>query len=64
MTNLQPVTSSDLIIPPHDLAGTLSLPKTSLGLILFPWQRLKPSQPSQHGRRDSFEQSRLRHPSV
>ena len=35
MTNLQPVTSSDLIIPPHDLVGTLSLPKNSLGLILF-----------------------------
>jgi pimeloyl-ACP methyl ester carboxylesterase len=29
------VTSSEIVIPPHRLAGTLSLPKAPLGLIVF-----------------------------
>jgi pimeloyl-ACP methyl ester carboxylesterase len=29
------ITSSDITIPPHDLAGTLSLPKNPLGLVAF-----------------------------
>jgi pimeloyl-ACP methyl ester carboxylesterase len=35
MTHLQSVTSSDVVIPPHALAGTLTVPKDSHGLIVF-----------------------------
>jgi len=35
MTRPQSVTSSDVIIPPHALAGTLALPKSAHGLIVF-----------------------------
>jgi putative phosphoribosyl transferase len=35
MPHLQSVTSSDVVIPPHGLAGTLSVPKNSHGLIVF-----------------------------
>ena len=35
MTRPQSVTSSDVIIPPHALAGTLTLPKSAHGLIVF-----------------------------
>jgi len=41
-------TSSDIIVPPHDLAGTLSLPKSPLGLIVFAHGNgLKPPQSKQ-----------------
>lgn len=35
MTRPQSITSSDVIIPPHALAGTLALPKSAHGLIVF-----------------------------
>jgi pimeloyl-ACP methyl ester carboxylesterase len=35
MAHLQSITSSDVVIPPHSLAGTLSVPKNSHGLIVF-----------------------------
>ena len=35
MTHPQSITSSDVVIPPHSLAGTLSVPKNSHGLIVF-----------------------------
>ena len=35
MPHLQSVTSSDVVILPHALAGTLSLPKNAHGLIVF-----------------------------
>jgi len=35
MTNPRSATSRDVSIPPHDLAGTLNLPKSPIGLVAF-----------------------------
>jgi len=35
IVNSQLVTSSDLMIPPRGLAGTLNMPKSPVGLIVF-----------------------------
>lgn len=35
MTRPQSITSSDVMVPPHALAGTLTLPKSAHGLIVF-----------------------------